>query len=78
MSTDTKQYGKRRRKRKFHGNQHSKKPANETKNILTPLFSNGNIESETDESVDTDVTSLKTATPTTSERKLHNLYSLPQ
>ena len=35
------------------------------------------IESETDESVDTDVTSLKSATPTTSERKVQNLYSLP-
>ena len=37
MSSDTKQYGKKREKRRFHGNQHSKKPANEAKNV-TPLY----------------------------------------
>lgn len=79
MPSDPKLRGTKRKKRKFAGNQHTKKQnksSESTSSGIQPMVLNENAET-VDIVPDAEDTILQSATPTCSERKLLNLYKLP-
>lgn len=80
MPSDQKLYGRKRKKRRFHGNQYSNKGkklcevTSAEANACAVIYSSDNTEDEVDNNGGG--SSLSSATPTCTEKKLFNLYNI--